>query len=70
MWDRDPKLRPFSTLPSFGRNYGYAGPFDRKAAESKATYIVVDIFARVTRGDTTEEAIEWGEQALKQVYEM
>jgi multiple sugar transport system substrate-binding protein len=69
MWDADPKISAFREIAKYGRNFGHAGPFNRKASEAQVKYIVVDIFARVARGDSTEEAIAWGESELKQVYE-
>lgn len=69
MWQEDPAMEPYRTLPRYGRNMGYAGPFDRKASEVQVKFIITDLFARVVKGETNENAIKWAEQELKLVYE-
>ena len=59
----------FRELPKYGRSIGYAGPYDRKAAEVRAKYIIVDLFAKVVQGESPQSAIAWAEQELKNVYE-
>ena len=65
----DPAMTIFRELPKYGRSIGYAGPYDRKAAEVRAKYIIVDLFAKVVQGGSPQSAIAWAEQELKNVYE-
>jgi len=59
----------FRELPKYGRNAGYAGPYNRKAAEVWAKYIIVDMFAKVVKGESPKSSIASAEQELKNVYE-
>jgi multiple sugar transport system substrate-binding protein len=69
MWEADPVVTIFRELPKYGRNTGYAGPYDRKSAEVRAKYIIVDLFAKAVQGESPQSAIAWAEQELKNVYE-
>jgi multiple sugar transport system substrate-binding protein len=46
MWKADPAITIYGDIGKYGRNFGYAGPFDRKASEVQAKYIMVDLFAK------------------------
>lgn len=69
MWEADPVVTIFRELPKYGRSPGYAGPYNRQAAEAWAKYIIVDLFAKVVKGESPQSAIAWAEQELKNVYE-
>jgi multiple sugar transport system substrate-binding protein len=69
MWDEDPAVEPYRRFAKLARNFGHAGPYDRKAAEVAAKYIIVDLFARVARGESSQSAIAQAERELKNVYE-
>ena len=69
MWEADPAVTIFRELPKYGRSYGHAGPYNRKAAEAWAKYIIVDLFAKVVKGESPQSSIAWAEQELKNVYE-
>lgn len=69
MWEEDPAITIYRELPKYGRNYGYAGPYNRQSSEVLAKYIIVDLFAKVVKGDSPQSAIAWAEQELKNVYE-
>jgi len=69
MWEGDPATTIFRELPKYGRSAGHAGPFNRQAAEAWAKYIIVDLFAKVVKGESPQSAIAWAEQELKNVYE-
>jgi multiple sugar transport system substrate-binding protein len=68
MWDSDPAITIFRELPKYGRSAGYAGPYNRQAAEVWAKYIIVDLFAKVVKGEAPKSSIAWAEQELKNVY--
>lgn len=69
MWDEDPAVTVFREVPKYGRNAGYKGPYNRQSAEVWAKYIIVDLFAKVVKGEPPKSAIAWAEQELKNVYE-
>ena len=68
-WKQDPVVEPFRLNAKFGRNFGWPGPFNRKASEVQAKYIITDLFARVARGTPAKESIAQAERELKNVYE-
>ena len=69
MWKQDPAVEPYRDFAKYARNFGTKGPYDRKAAEVAAKYIIVDLFARVARGDSSQSSIAQAERELKGVYE-
>jgi len=68
VYTSDPKLAPYLNLVNYGRNKGYAGPSDEKAALSYSKYLVIDTFARAIQDDDAQGAIEWGANELERVY--
>ena len=67
-WNEDPVVEPYRLNAKYGRNFGYPGPFNRKASEVQVKYIIIDLFARVAKGDSTQSSIEQAERELKLVY--
>ena len=69
MWPSpDPKFDPFKEFGRLSRWYGYpAGP-SPAATEAGSKYIVVDMFAKVAQGTSPQDAMQWAEGELKQVY--
>ncbi|MCZ6876028.1 MAG: extracellular solute-binding protein [bacterium] len=68
MWSYDPALTPYRDLATYGRHIGYPGPYDRRASEVFAKYIVVDLFARAVRGESADSVIKWAESELNNIY--
>ncbi len=68
VYTADPKLAPFLNLVNYGRNMGYAGPANEKAALSYSRYIVIDTFARAVQDGDAQGAIEWGADQLERIY--
>ena len=68
VWDVDPVLRPFKDLPRIGRLEGFAGSPNRKAAEVKTKYIIVDMYAKAIQGMAPEDAVKWAHEELMKVY--
>jgi multiple sugar transport system substrate-binding protein len=68
-WKEDTAVEPYRLNAKYGRNFGYAGGFNRKASEVQAKYIIIDLFARVAKGDSTASSIAQAERELKNVYE-
>lgn len=69
MWKEDPALGPFRVNAKYGRNFGWPGPYNRKASEVQSKYIIIDLFARAVQGEPTDSVIKWAETELKAVYE-
>jgi multiple sugar transport system substrate-binding protein len=68
VWDSDPKLKAFKHLPEVTVPQGWPAPFDRRAAEAEAKYIVVDMFARAVKGESIDSAIKFAENELELIY--
>ncbi len=68
MWEADPAVTLYKEMGRYGRNMGFAGPYDRKASEVQAKYIIIDIFAKAAKGESTKSVIAWAEKELKNVY--
>ncbi len=68
LWDADPAVSPYRDLPRYAQPHSYKGPYDRRASEALAKYIIVDMFARAVKGDSADEAARWAEGELKEVY--
>ena len=68
MWDDDPAVTLYKEMGIHGRNMGFAGPYDRKASEVQAKYIITDIFAKAVKGESNKSVIAWAEKELKNVY--
>lgn len=64
----DPKLEEFLNIVKIGRNKGYAGPANLKAATAAAQYIVVNTFANAVQTGDAGAAIEEGARMLERVY--
>ena len=67
-WKEDPVVEPYRFNAKYGRNFGHAGPFNRKASEVQVKYIIIDLFARVAKGDSTQSSIGQAERELKLIY--
>lgn len=68
-WQEDPAVEPYRLNAKYGRNFGWAGSYNRQAAEVQAKYIMIDLFARVAKGDAPKASIALAEKELKNVYE-
>jgi multiple sugar transport system substrate-binding protein len=64
----DPKLAPFTEIVNIGRNKGYAGPANLKAAQSFSQYVVVNTFANAVQSGDVATAIDQGAAMLQRIY--
>ena len=64
----DPKLKPYIDIIAYGRNKGYAGPSDIKAARVYSDYIVVDAFSKAIQSGDAKGSIEQAAQQLDRIY--
>ena len=62
---RDPKLAPYLDVVNYGRNKGFAGPANQKAADAGAQYVVVDTFAKAVQTGDAKGAIEDGREPAR-----
>jgi multiple sugar transport system substrate-binding protein len=68
VYTSDPKLAPYLDVVNYGRNKGFAGPANQKAAQAGSQYIVVDTFAKAIQNGDAKGAIEEGARLLERVY--
>lgn len=68
VYTSDPKLAPYLEVVNYGRNKGYAGPANQKAAQAGAQYVVTDTFAKAIQNNDAAGAIEEGASLLERIY--
>jgi multiple sugar transport system substrate-binding protein len=69
IWDKFPPVtRVFKGGPETFRGIGWPGPPSQKAGLAQAKYIIVDMFAKATQGESPESAVAWAEGELKTAY--
>ncbi len=68
IWQKDPVMLPFRTAGRSGKVPGYTGPADRRAAESFAKYIIVDMYAKAVQGMPAEDAVKWAAGEVQKIY--
>ena len=68
IWKEDPAMEPFRLNSKYGRNFGWKGPYNRKASDAHAKYIITDLFANVVKGGAIKDSIAEAEWALKKIY--
>jgi multiple sugar transport system substrate-binding protein len=68
IWQKDPVMLPFRQAARAGQLPGYAGPADRRAAESFSKYIIVDMYAKAVQGMPAEDAVKWATDEVQKIY--
>ena len=68
VFTEDPKLAEFVNIVNIGRNKGYAGPANQKAAQAAAQYVVVNTFAEAVQNSDAGGAIQNGARLLERIY--
>jgi ABC-type glycerol-3-phosphate transport system substrate-binding protein len=68
VWNVDPVLLPFKSLPRTTRLVGYAGKPSQKAAEVVTKYIIVDMYAKAIQGMEAAEAVKAAHAELVSIY--
>jgi len=70
MWKQDPVMMPFKTaLRLQKRAMGYAGPPDKRAAETWSKYIITVMYAQVANGKMKpEDSVKWAAGELAKIY--
>jgi len=68
MWNAEPRYLPFKESLKTSRPHAWPGPIGQAASESVAKYVLVDMFAKACRGDSTKDVIATAATQLKQIY--
>jgi len=68
MWNAEPRYLPFKESLKNSRPHAWPGPVGLAASESVAKYVLVDMFAKACRGDSTKDVIATAASQLKQIY--
>jgi multiple sugar transport system substrate-binding protein len=68
MWNAEPRYLPYKESLKTSRPHCWPGPVDQPASESVAKYVLVDMFAKACRGDSTKDVIASAAAQLKQIY--
>ena len=68
MWQPEPRYMPFKESLKTSRPHTWPGPQGTAASESVAKYVLVDMFAKACRGDSTKDVIATAASQLKQIY--
>ena len=68
MWQPEPRYLPFKESLKSSRPHTWPGPQGHAASESVAKYVLVDMFAKACRGDSTKDVIATAAAQLKQIY--
>ena len=68
MWNVEPRYLPYKESLKTSRPHCWPAPQGPAASESVAKYVVVDMFAKACRGDSTRDVIATAAAQLKQIY--
>ena len=68
MWNAEPRYLPYKESLKTSRLHGWPGPASHALSESVAKYVLVDMFAKACRGDSTKDVIATAAAQLKQIY--
>jgi multiple sugar transport system substrate-binding protein len=68
MWNAEPRYMPYKESLKTSRPHCWPGPVGQPASESVAKYVLVDMFAKACRGDSTKDVIATAAAQLKQIY--
>jgi len=68
MWNPEPRYLPYKESLKTSRPHTWPGPQGQAASESVAKYVLVDMFAKACRGDSTKDVIATAATQLKQIY--
>src|SRR6267143_1203423 len=64
----DPKMQVLQDFPNIVGFHGHPGPFTPVVQEVVATFILPDMFTRVARGQTPDEAVKWAVGEYRRIF--
>ena len=70
MWEPEPRNLPYKESLKTSRLHAWPGPPGLAASESVAKYVIVDMFAKACRGDSTKDVIATAASQLKQIHKV
>jgi multiple sugar transport system substrate-binding protein len=70
MWEPEPRYLPYKESLKTSRLHAWPGPPGLAASESVAKYVIVDMFAKACRGDSTKDVIATAASQLKQIHKV
>src|SRR6266702_1535119 len=68
MWNVEPRYLPYKECLKTSRPHTWPGPQGQAASECVAKYVLVDMFAKACRGDSTKDVVATASAQLKQIY--
>jgi multiple sugar transport system substrate-binding protein len=64
----DPKLAVLQEQQKVTAFFGYPGPMSPAAQEVLTTFVIPDMFTRVARGASVDDAVKWGVGEIRRIY--
>jgi multiple sugar transport system substrate-binding protein len=64
----DPKMQVLQEFPKIVAFFGYPGPYTPQIQETANLFVLPDIFTRVARGTSVDEAIKWGAGEYRRIF--
>jgi multiple sugar transport system substrate-binding protein len=64
----DPKLQILQDFPKIVAFYGHPGPFTTQIQEVVNLFVLPDMFTRVARGQSVEDALKWGMGEYRRIF--
>jgi multiple sugar transport system substrate-binding protein len=64
----DPKMQVLQDFPKIVAFFGYPGPYTPQIQEVANLFVLPDIFTRVARGTSVDEAIKWGAGEYRRIF--
>ena len=64
----DPKLQVLQDFPKIVAFFGYPGPYTPQIQEVALQFVLPDIFTRVARGTSVDDAMKWGVGEYRRIF--
>src|SRR5262245_16883512 len=64
----DPKMQILQDFPKIVAFYGYPGPFTTPIQEVVNLFVLPDMFTRVARGQSVDDAMKWGVGEYRRIF--
>jgi multiple sugar transport system substrate-binding protein len=64
----DPKMQVLQDFPKIVAFFGYPGPYTPQIQEVALSFVVPDIFTRVARGTSVDDAVKWGVGEYRRIF--
>ncbi|HEV2057600.1 MAG TPA: extracellular solute-binding protein [Methylomirabilota bacterium] len=64
----DPKMQVLQDFPKIIAFFGYPGPYSPQIQEVASLFVLPDIFTRVARGTSADDAVKWGVGEYRRIF--